>query len=154
MHKHKLASDVVYAFAAMEFEKSKETTNLLSNMIYQGKLMYFVDALLPDLHDSLKIGYSAKQLEWCLNNEQQMWTYLVEQKMLYSNNRMDIVRYINDGPYTSSFPLESPARTGVWIGWQIVRQFMNKHPEISVQELMKNNDYQAILNASAYFPEK
>jgi hypothetical protein len=39
-----------------------------------------------------------------------MWNYLVENKILYSNKRMDILRYINDGPYTSGFPIESPAR--------------------------------------------
>jgi len=153
MHKKKLVSDVAYAWASMEFEKSQQATNLLGNMIHQGKLMYFADALLPKMHDSLKIGYSAKQLEWCEKNEQQMWTYLVEERMLYSTKRMDIIRYLNDGPYTNSFPLESPARTGVWLGWQIVRQYMNKHPEITVAELMVNTDYQGILNASGYFPE-
>jgi hypothetical protein len=39
------------------------------NIISQGKLMYFVDAMLPDMHDSLKIGYTAAQLKWCQNNE-------------------------------------------------------------------------------------
>jgi uncharacterized protein YjaZ len=82
-----------------------------------------------------------------------MWGFLIEKKLLFSNQRMDIVRYINDGPTTSSFPLESPARTGVWLGWQIVRKYMDKNPEITLPELMKNNDYQAILNASGYFPQ-
>lgn len=82
-----------------------------------------------------------------------MWLHLVEKKMLYSSNRMDIIRYINDGPYTSGFPTESPARTGIWIGWQIVRQYMDKHPETTLPELMNNIDYQGILNASGYFPE-
>ena len=27
---------------------------LLDNMIHKGKLMYFVDALLPEMHDSIK----------------------------------------------------------------------------------------------------
>lgn len=153
MHKKKIVSDVAYAWASMEFEQSQNVTNLLGNMIYQGKLMYFVDAMLPEMHDSLKIGYSGEQLEWCKKNEQQMWTYLVENRMLYSTKRMDIIRYLNDGPYTNSFPLESPARTGIWIGWQIVRQYMEKHPEITLSELMENENYQEILNASRYFPE-
>ncbi len=122
-------------------------------MIHKGKLMYFVDALLPNAHDSVKIGYTAKQLDWCERNEAQMWSQLIEHKMLYSNNRMDIVRYTNDGPRTSGFPLESPGKTGVWIGWQIVREYMDKYPETTLPELMKNSDYQQILNDSKYFPE-
>ena len=153
MHKKKIVSDVAYAWGMTEFDQTNKATNLLGNMIHQGKLMYFVDAMLPEVSDSLKIGYSEKQLKWCKKNEAQMWLQLVETKMLYSNKRMDIIRYINDGPYTNGFPLESPARTGIWIGWQIVRKFMKEHPEVTLEQLMQNTDYQKILNESGYFPE-
>jgi len=153
MHKLKIASDVAYAWGVTEFENAGKTTTLLDHMIYQGKLMYFVDALLPEMHDSLKIGYTELQLEWCKKNEAEMWSQLIEHKMLYSNNRMDIVRYTNPSPTTSGFPLESPGRTGVWIGWQIVRQYMKKHQELKLNDLMQNIDYQQILNDSKYFPK-
>lgn len=153
MHKDKITSDVAYAWGVTEFEHTNKATTLLDNMIHHGKLMYFVDALLPEMHDSLKIGYTMLQLDWCKKNEAQMWTQLIEYKMLYSNKRMDIIRYINASPTTSGFPLDSPGRTGVWIGWQIVRQYMKKFPETTLPELMQNSDYQQILNDSKYFPE-
>lgn len=153
MHKEKIASDVAYAWAVTEFEYTNKTTTLLDNMIHHGKLMYFVDAMLPEMHDSLKIGYTGLQNEWCKRNEAQMWSQLIENKMLYSNKRMDVIRYINNSPTTSGFPLESPGRTGVWIGWQIVREYMKKHPDITLLELMQNSNYQQILNDSKYFPE-
>lgn len=153
MHKEKIVSDVAYAWGITEFEHTNTATNLLGNMIHQGKIMYFVDALLPAEEDSLKIGFTGLQLKWCQNNEAQMWSQLIEHKMLYSNKRMDIIRYINNSPTTSGFPLESPGRTGVWIGWQIVRQYIKKHPEITLSELMNNSDYQQILNDSQYLPE-
>lgn len=153
MHPKKLVSDVAYAWGMTEFDERGTATTLLDHIVHQGKLMYFVDALFPDMHDSLKIGYTAEQLQWCKNNEPQMWNFLVEKKMLYTNNRMDILRFINDGPYTTGFPTESPGKSGVWIGWQIVRQYMKKHREITVSELMKNTNYQQILNDSRYYPE-
>lgn len=153
MHSGKIASDVAYAWGITEFEHTTKATTLLDNMIHQGKLMYFVDAMLPEMHDSLKIGYTKLQLDWCKKNEPEMWSYLIEHKLLYSNKRMDIIRYINASPTTSGFPLESPGRTGVWIGWQIVRKYMKKFPETTLAELMQNNDYQQILNDSKYFPE-
>lgn len=153
MHKEKIASDVAYAWGMTEFEETNKATKVIGNMIHQGKLTYFVDALLPEMHDSLKIGFTKKQLDFCINNEAQMWNYLVEKKMLFSSDRMDIVRYINDAPTTSGFPLQSPGRAGIWIGWQIVRQYMQKHPEVTLEDLMLNNDYQKILNDSEYFPE-
>lgn len=153
MHKDKITSDVAYAWGVTEFEHTNKATTLLDNMIHHGKLMYFVDAMLPEMHDSLKIGYTKLQLNWCKKNEAQMWSQLIEYKMLYSNKRMDIIRYINASPTTSGFPLDSPGRTGVWIGWQIVRQYMKKFPEKSLADLMQNSDYQQILNDSKYFPE-
>ena len=153
MHKGKILSDVALAWGITEFEHEDRATNLLGNMVEKGKLMYLIDAMLPDMEDSLKIGYSTQQLEWCQMNEPQMWTYLIEHEMLYTSKRMNIVRYINPAPSTSGFPLDSPGRTGVWIGWQIVRQYMKKHPEITVPELMANYDFQQILNDSGYNPE-
>jgi gliding motility-associated lipoprotein GldB len=153
MHRQKLVSDVAYAWGMTEFDERGTATTLLDHIIHQGKLMYFVDALLPEMHDSLKIGYTAEQLQWCKNNEPQMWNFLVEKKMLYSNRRMDILRFVNDGPYTTGFPTESPGKSGVWIGWQIVRQYMKKHKEVTVSELMKNTGHQQILNDSGYYPE-
>ncbi|MFW6277325.1 MAG: gliding motility lipoprotein GldB [Prolixibacteraceae bacterium] len=153
MSKENIPADVAYAWGMTEFNQFSEATTLLDNMIQEGKLIYFTEALLPEAPDSLIIGYTEQETEWVEENEAEMWMYLVEHKMLYSNKRMDIVRYINDGPYTSGFPLESPGKAGVWIGWQIVRKYMNENEDISVKELMQNTDYQGILNASKYYPE-
>ncbi|WP_139279623.1 gliding motility lipoprotein GldB [Tangfeifania diversioriginum] len=153
MHKKKLVSDVAYAWGLTEFDDPHGTTTVLDNIVHQGKLMYFVDAMLPEMHDSLKIGYTSEQLQWCKSNEPQMWNFLIENEMLYSNKRMDILRYINDGPYTTGFPTESPARAGIWIGWQIVRKYMDKFEEVTLAQLMANTNYQEILNDSGYYPE-
>ena len=153
MHPKKIPSDIAYAWGITEFDESRHTTTLLDNIIYQGKLMYFVDAMLPAMHDSLKIGYTARQIEWCNDNETQMWNHLIENRLLFSNKRMDILRFTNDGSYTTGFPIESPPRTGIWIGWQIVRKYMKKHKDVTLSDLMANKNYQQILNDSAYFPD-
>jgi len=77
----------------------------------------------------------------------------VEHKLLFDNDRMNIRRFTGPGPFTSSFTSESPGKTGVWLGWQIVRKYMNKNPETSLPALMKEKDYQKILNYSGYDPE-
>ncbi len=153
MHPGKVVPDIVYAWGLTEFDATEATTTLLDHMVHQGKLLYFTDALLPEEPDTLKIGYTDEELQWCHNNEPQMWNYLIEKKLLYSNNRMDIVRYTNDGPTTTGFPRESPGKTGTWLGWQIVRQYMKKFPGVTLAELMENSDYQGILNESGYYPE-
>ncbi len=153
MNPENIVPETMKAWAQTEFPKNEESGNLLSQMIYEGKIMYFVDAMIPDMPDSLKIGFSSKQLDFCNASEAGMWTYLAEQKLLYSNHRMDIKRYTSDSPYTSSFTAESPGRTGVWLGWQIVRAYMKKNPQVSLSQLMENSNHQEILNQSGYYPE-
>jgi gliding motility-associated lipoprotein GldB len=152
MFPEKIPFDAMFAWSFSEFEMDATQENLLSNMIYYGKLLYLLDAFFPDDPDYLKIGYKAEKLKWCEEHEEAMWTYLVENKQLYSNDRMTIVRFINPAPFTSTFTDESPGRTGVWIGWQIVRKFMKNHPEITASALMQENDCQKILNESRYAP--
>jgi hypothetical protein len=147
-----IPTDAMYVWAMGEFEIDSRATTLLDHIIHEGKLLYFTEAMLPATHDTLITGFTAKQVEWCRSNERQMWTFLIEKELLYSTKQMDIVRYINDGPRTNSFPPESPGRTGAWLGWQIIRQYMKRNPEVTLSGLMINNNYQDILNASAYLP--
>ncbi|MCK4661544.1 MAG: hypothetical protein KAT68_01655 [Bacteroidales bacterium] len=152
MHKEKILSDCLFAWATTEFEYNDSINNLLNNMIYKGKIMYFIDAMLPYEPDSLKIGYSQVQLEWCEKNEEKIWIYFIENKLLFSTEFMDIKRYTDEAPFTSTFSHKSPGRTGIWIGWQIVKSFMKNNPDITIKQLMYEDDYQKILNMSKYNP--
>ncbi len=153
MHSAKIPFDVLYSWGISEFEFDESKTNLISNMVYYGKILYFLDAMYPEDPDYLKIGYQPEKLEWCIKNEPGMWTYLIEHKLLFNTERMNIVRFIGPAPFTSTFTNESPGRTGIWIGWQIVKQYMKKNPGITLPELMSDNDYQGILNKSGYSPD-
>jgi gliding motility-associated lipoprotein GldB len=153
MDPKKLVYDALYGFVSQQFEYRGNAENLISNMIHQGKLLYLLDALIPDGPDSLKIGFRSAQLDWCKANEKEMWSYLVEKKMLFSGDRMELVRFINSAPFTTPFGQKSPGRTGVWIGWQIVKSYMKNNPETKLQDMMKENDYHKILNESGYSPE-
>ncbi|WP_445588924.1 gliding motility lipoprotein GldB [Sunxiuqinia sp. A32] len=153
MHQGKIVSDAMYAWALTDYPIKDDADKLIEHMVYQGKLLYFVDAMLPELDDTVKIGYSKEQLDFCELSEQGMWTYLAEQKMLFSTQRMDIKRYIDDAPYTSSFTADSPGRVGMWFGWKIVKAYMKKNPKVTISQLMENDDYLGILNQSGYQPD-
>lgn len=153
MYPLKMVPDLFYAWAFSEFPKSETSENLLSEMIYQGKLIYFTEAMCPDLPDTILMGYSAKQMDWCKQNEPKMWSYWAEHKLLYSVDRLDLQKYIIDAPFTGTFSQESPGRTGVYTGWQIVRSYMNTHPETTLEALMLNHNSQELLTQSGYFPD-
>jgi len=152
MRPEKIVPDLMQAWADTEWPKSDKENTLFSNMIQQGKVLYFLDAMFPEMNDTLKVGFTEKQLDFCRKNEAKMWTYLAEHKMLFTTDRMSIKRFIDDAPYTASFSEESPGRSGAWLGWQIVRAYMRAHPETKLPDLMNNQDFQRILNQSGYQP--
>jgi gliding motility-associated lipoprotein GldB len=129
---------------------------LLSQMIYNGKIMYLMDKLLPDVSDTVKIGYTAAQLKWCQDFEPKIWAYFLDQNLLYETDDSRNQKYISEAPFTSGLgdDNKSAPKLGVWTGWQIVRKYMENHPDITPAELVKLNDAQEILNGSKYRPKE
>jgi len=146
--------DCMRAIATTIVDNSKENKQFIDYIIYEGKILYFLDATLPDTPDSLKIYYSKSQMDWCVKNESNIWSYIIDNKLLYSSNASLIAKLCTDGPFTSVFSKESPARTGIWIGWQIVRAYMENNKKITLQQLFENQDAQGVLTKAKYKPKK
>lgn len=131
-----------------------EDKSLLSKMIYNGKILYFMDAVMPETNDTLKIGYSQKQLDWCEEYESGIWAYFIENNLLYETDYLKIQKFIAEAPFTPGIgeKSESAPKLAIWTGWQIVKKYMDKNPELTLQELMKETDAQKILTDSKYKP--
>ncbi|MGG7033744.1 MAG: gliding motility lipoprotein GldB [Flavobacterium sp.] len=152
--KRQMMPDLASSFASSKIPPPSDKT-LLSQMIYAGKELYLKDLLLPNYTDAEKIGYKPEQITWCNENEAYMWSYFIEDKILYSTDSRLPNRFINIAPF-SKFYLEidneSPGKVGTWVGWQIVRSFM-KNNDVPLQKmLMMNAD--EIFNKSKYKPKK
>ncbi|WP_228237153.1 gliding motility lipoprotein GldB [Allomuricauda sp. M10] len=149
-----LASDVASAFSKKVISYPRNRA-FLSRMVYYGKELYLKDKLLPTNTDAQKIGYSEEQMEWAIANEEQIWKYFVEQEVLYSTDSKLDRKFLDPAPF-SKFGLEldnqSPGRLGRYMGWQIVRAFMEKN-DVSLKQLfdMPADD---ILKQSNYKPRK
>jgi gliding motility-associated lipoprotein GldB len=146
--------DIVTSFSLGKIPPGREGT-LLEEMIYYGKQLYLKDALLPDYNDAEKIGYLPEQLTWCQENESYIWRYFIEKELLYSTDSKLPNRFTNMAPF-SKFYLEidndSPGRVGQWIGWQIVRSFMQNN-EVPLQDMLKM-DAKELFEKSKYKPKK
>ncbi|MGF7081748.1 gliding motility lipoprotein GldB [Mucilaginibacter sp. UYCu711] len=137
------------------FPESENDKTLLSKMVYNGKILYFMDQILPDVADSVKIGYTTQQIKWCTDFKSTIWAYLLEQNLLYETDDQKIQTYINEAPFTPQLGEhnQSAPKLGVWTGWQIVKEYMDRHPDVTLQQLMNNQDAQKILNDSKYRPK-
>jgi gliding motility-associated lipoprotein GldB len=129
--------------------------SFIGKMIHEGKKMYVLDMYLPNVSDKLKIGFSKEKLDWAITNEEDIWKYFIERKLLFSTDTKLNKRFLDNAPF-SKFYLEddnqSPGRIGVWLGWQIVRSYMQNN-DVSLQELLII-DSQELYLGSKYKPKK
>jgi gliding motility-associated lipoprotein GldB len=129
--------------------------SFIGKMVYEGKKMYLLDLYLPTISDKLKIGFLDQKLAWAVTNEEDIWKYFIERKLLFSTDTKLNKRFLDNAPF-SKFYLEndnqSPGRIGVWLGWQIVRSYMQNN-DVSLQQLLKINELD-LYKKSKYKPRK
>jgi len=125
---------------------------LIEQMIEKGKQWWLLDKLMPSTPDSLKTGYTEKQLKWCKENEGLIWNYFVTNQNLEAIEPDVIQNYIGEGPTTQGMPDASPGNIGQWVGWQIVKKFADTNPSLQPAEIMKLVA-RKILTESKYKPK-
>lgn len=140
-----------YAKKLIAFPDSR---SFLSQMIYEGKKLYFKSQLLPWVEEHQLIGYSKDDYHWAQSQEFMTWKFFVEKDMLYSSQSDLRRRFLNSGPFTKfylEFDNETPPRLGQYMGWQIVNAFAKRHPDKSLREVLEMSE-QDLFNQSKYKP--
>jgi hypothetical protein len=125
---------------------------LIEQMIEKGKQWWLLNKFMPNVADSLKTGYTQRQLNWCKENEGLIWNYFVTNENLEVIEPDVIQNYIGESPTTQGMPEVSPGNIGQWIGWQIVKKFADKNPSLKPADIM-NNPARKILTEAKYKPK-
>lgn len=124
---------------------------LIEQMIQAGKRLYVLDKLMPETEDSLLTGYTGAQLKGAFDNEETIWSFFVQNDLLFTNDPAIVKDYMNDAPKTQAFGDASPGFIGQFVGWQIVKKYKSNNPEMSLQELI-NTDPKTIFEQAKYKP--
>jgi len=130
-----------------------EATSLLADMIYYGKSHYFARHMLPCSHDSLFIWYSSRELEEVRQNDHIVWANFINNELLYITSAQEKQKYLGERPNVYEMGPACPGRIGQWVGWEIVRAFMESHPQVRLQELMKMEQANTLFSESEYKPK-
>ena len=152
--KEHLIVDVANEIIERQVPYNKERS-FIGKMIYEGKKMYLLDMYLPTLSAKEKIGYTEDKFNWIQSNEEQIWSYFIAKKILFSTDTNLNKRFLEIAPFSKFYMQQdnlSPGRVGVWVGWQIVTSYM-QHNDVSLQELLKINELD-LYNKSKYKPRK
>jgi len=125
---------------------------LIQQMIEKGKYWYLTDMFLPETPDSLKTGFTQKQMDWCKANEGLIWNYFLQgDNILYTIDTDLIKNYLGDSPTTQGMPEIAPGNIGQWVGWQIVKKYAENNPSLTPAQVM-NTDSKKIFEETKYKP--
>ncbi|MCX6333927.1 MAG: hypothetical protein NT092_06430 [Bacteroidia bacterium] len=150
-----IVPDCMYAWGSKLWyfeDMNYQADNVLSEMIHEGKLRYFEKCMIPDINDTLLFGFTRGQMKVCKNNEGQMWTYLIENNLLFSSDKFIIRKLTGEAPFTSYYTNESPGKAAVWQGFKIIEAYMSGNRDVSLEDMMRNTDVQDILDKAKYNP--
>ena len=152
MNKEHVLSDAVRGWVITEFDNADPVNNLLNHMIFYGKIFYVCDALLPNVQDSIKMGYTTAQMQYLDKYEKNVWGFFAKDNKLYDNDLKLVSEFTSDGPFTRAISKECPPRVAMWFGRQIVKSYMEHNNDATLEELMNEKDAQKILSKSKYKP--
>lgn len=151
--KEYIIADAMQLVVSDLFPNQSSGKPLIEQMVEKGKQWYLLDKFLPTTPDSIKTGYTQKQLDWCKANEGLIWTYIVKNENLQSLNPSVLQVYIGESPFTQGFPQDqSPGNIGQWIGWQFIKKFVEKNTDMTPEEVMQT-DVATIITQAKYKPK-
>lgn len=154
MKPSQITSDVASQYSR-NFVAPPQNRSFLAQMIYFGKELYLKDLWMPQSTDATKIGYTENEYEWAEANELEMWRYFVENELLFSTDSKLPTRFINPAPFSKFYlelDAESPGMIGRYLGWKIVRSYMDNNSVTPAQLLIMEPE--TIFKESKYKPAK
>lgn len=149
-----IAPAIVFAISDKYNATNRADQTLLADMVYYGKGYVFTKVMMPNMADSLIIGYTDHQLTATYASQEAVWGHFIDNQLLYQTNPAIKQRYMNERPFTAEISTQCPGAIGRWLGWRIVGRYHDTHPSISITELMKNDNARNIFAESGYKGQK
>lgn len=152
--KERLTVDFAEAIATGVFRKQNKR-QFIDIIVQEGKLLYLLELWNSWKEEHLIIGYTEQEMSWAHENEIEIWKYFIENKLLYQNDPDLRSRFVSNAPFSKFYmdiDKESPGKIGAWVGWQIVRSYMQNN-NVPLHELLKKNEAEIFEN-SKYKPKR
>jgi hypothetical protein len=125
---------------------------LITQMVRRGREAWLLDQFLPLTPDTLKLGYTHDQLNWCEANESLIWSYFLKNIDPQSTDADIIQNFLGEAPFTAGLDQEhAPGNLGTWIGLQIVKAYVKKNPDATPKQVI-SMDPEKILEIAGYKP--
>lgn len=145
---------LIYGIDGRVNQVNPEDKTVLADMIAYGKSFYFAKQMIPCTPDSVFIWYTPEEIKGAHKNQDLIWARFIEDKLLYATSHVIKQKYLGDRPQTVEVGEKCPGRIAQWVGWEIVKKYMETHPDVSLPTLMANPNADKIFKESRYKPER
>lgn len=147
----------IRAIASEIYPDTSQSASLVEQMIEKGKQWWLMKKFLPDTPDSLITGYSARQMDWVIQEEGNVWGYINQNENLFSVEQAAVQSYIGEAPFTQTLPHGTngegaPGNIGPWIGWRIIDRFEQRNKKLSVAQIL-HTPARKIFEGAKYKPK-
>ena len=120
--------------------------------MHRGKINWIVARILGYESFEKEMGYSEDEAEWCRKNKRSLWKTMVENGHLYATDPLIVRTYIRKDPFISIMGEKTPASIGVWMGIMMIDEYMKKHPDMTIEDLLAKTDYHQMLVETDFKP--
>lgn len=125
---------------------------MMNEMIDFGKAYYFTKQIVPCATDAQIVGYSPEVLSDVLANQEVIWANFIQNEWLYETNHEIKSKFIGERPKIPEIGERCPGRIAAWLGYEIVKSYMEENSEVTLQQLMAETDAVKIFTQSKYKP--
>ena len=133
------------------FPEKLDDKPMVDQMIEKGKRLYLTSKFLPTTDEDKIMGYLPEQMKDSHAHEAVIWDMFIKNSFLQVTDKNIIKNYVGESPKTQELGEGAPGNIGSFIGWQIIKKYVQKKPATSVQELMKL-DTEIIFQETKYKP--
>jgi len=153
MNRQNMASNLLKTYLRFNLLPQYEPVNMLDHMIQQGKEAWLLSQILPTAMDTLVFDYTPRQLKFCRDNEKEIWSYFMREKLVYETNMRKIVKYVNPSPTSPGMPPDAPGRIAAFTGFKIIEAYLARHPKQVLRDFLQERDGRKILEQARYKPD-
>ena len=145
-----LPSKIIHVLLA-DLVPEPSGNRMLDHIVREGKILYLTRALMPGIADTVLHEYTDQQMQWVIENEWDIWRFLLGEKLLYQSVGKNIVNLVQPAPHSQGMPPEAPGRAVNFVGLKMIEAFM-KRENLSLSELAGKIDADEILQKARYRP--
>ena len=133
------------------FPENEEDKRLVIQMIEKGKRLYLLQMFLPSVAEHKLINYTDTQMKDCYAGETKIWGLFLQNNYLQVADNNLIKNFVSEGPKTQELGENAPGNIGSFAGWQIVKKYSLKNPQVTPDSLMRTNS-ETIFKEAKYKP--